>query len=175
MNEATTPQKDYILSLLAARLVESDLRQTIEAGWDTLTKPEASIVIDALKNSPYLPKNLGTLATLPHAKYAVPVEMVEHSIGEVIRDSLLFLEVKEFKGTIYMRRLHGSWGGFSKTKLTRADERVVCDVIATDPMAFIKKFGEHYARCARCGAELTDEKSRATYLGPDCRKALGVS
>lgn len=181
MNDATTPQKDFILSLMGQREVAPELRDGITAEWDSLTKGRAGELIDALKSLPYAPNGgksaspaYQALCDLPKTKFAIPAGLIASAVSESV-DDLMFVEVKEYKGTTYLRRLYGSWGDFRRERLSRDDEKAVVGILGSDPLRFVKEFGQHHARCANCNAELTDEKSRQYFLGPDCRKKLGIS
>lgn len=180
MNDATTKQIDFIVSLLGDRDVSQEMRLAIDAGWGSLTKWEASSLIETLKNLPYKKKSVSfstpsALAELPKSYYAIS----SHAVNLVLRDEqidndYMFVVVAEFKGTRYMRKLLGNLGGFTRVKLSYRDARAVADLLSTEPLMFIQKFGELHSVCGKCGAELTDEKSRKFGFGPDCRKELGI-
>lgn len=182
MNDATTPQKDYILSLLSAREVAAELRKTIDAGCVTLTKVEASMVINSLKNAPYASKvsfsaapTTTGLASLPKSFYAIPAAEANLAMTNYVEGGeLLFVQVREYMSTRYIRRLTGSVGGFTRHKLDRVDEKGLIALLGTDSLRFITLFGQHYSVCGKCSAELTDTKSRASGFGPECRKTLGL-
>lgn len=94
--------------------------------------------------------------------------------GLEVKGDLLFLEVRRYKETTYMRRLHGAPGRFSRTRFTASQTIALAAVIKGKHVEYARLFGEHYSVCGRCGAELTDQKSRETYLGPTCRKVFGL-
>jgi hypothetical protein len=74
---------------------------------------------------------------------------------------------------LYMRRLTGSVGGFTRWKVANDDAVTLVNIIAQDPYKYTKIFGQHYSCCGSCGAELTDPISRELQLGPECRKKFG--
>jgi hypothetical protein len=86
---------------------------------------------------------------------------------------LLFLEIREYMGNLYMRRLTGAVGGFTRHKVPSKDSVAIMNIIAQDPYKYAKIFGQHYSCCGSCGAELTDPVSRDLQLGPECRKKFG--
>lgn len=44
--------------------------------------------------------------------------------------------------------------------------------IAADPVAAGKRFAEFTTRCCMCGRRLRDAKSKASGIGPECRKTV---
>lgn len=171
---ATERQQTFIASLLAER--EYTLGDVV------ISSPrEASALIDALLRAPKRANArrgdqelFEALSSVQKSRYAIPTsEMFLETLDENIAGDLLFVEVREYRGTLYIRRLHGSVGGFSRTKLSRKDSLVILRHIARDAYKYARTFGEHYSCCGKCGAELTDERSRALLLGPECRKAFG--
>lgn len=187
---ATAPQISFLRDLLAKREVDTLSRTTLEAklGTATLTKVEASNAITTLKASPFAKKApvfeaddprkavLAVLETIPHGSFAIPTEEVNMALTHtnVQGNDLLFIAVSEFRGTLYMRRLHGAPGGFTRSRVSISDALTIARVIASDPTRYGKIFADHYSICARCHAELTDETSRDLGYGPTCRKAYGL-
>lgn len=173
LNNATPKQQSFIIDLLNKREY---------AGNDIISNPkDASALIDKLLNAPFKKVVKGTdpfyeaLCALPVANYAIPVEALSHLfLDEVIHSDHLFVAIKEFKGRVYLRRLHGSVGSFTRTKLSKEDTGQIVQILGQDPYHFTKVFGEHYKCCGKCGADLTDDKSRELMLGPVCRKAFGL-
>lgn len=180
MNEATTPQKDFILSLMGDRDVPQHLRNAIDAEWATLTKVAASALIGELKGFPYKRNDRvkfvdPVLVNLPRSFYAIPVFQADTAVLDVnLHGDLMFVEVAEFRGTVYMRNLHGAPSRFNREKMSRRDVSGIARLLECDPLKYIRLFGQHFTVCGKCGAELTDQKSRETGFGPHCRKALGV-
>jgi hypothetical protein len=112
---------------------------------------------------------------MPKSKYAIPVDELDIAPlqGTPLTGDLLFVEVREYEKVLYMRRLTGSVGGFNRDKMPAGDVKIIADIIAANPYKYARLFGEHYACCGKCGAELTDPTSRSLFLGPECRKAFG--
>jgi hypothetical protein len=143
---------------------------------NALSKSDASSLIDMLIKAP---KRKGgrtaiqeILATVPKSKYAIPAELLAGTDFSITND-LLFVEVKEYMNNLYARQLHGAPGRFNRSRIDNAALKVIIGIIATDPYKFAKLFGDHYACCGSCGAELTDQRSRELMLGPECRKKFG--
>lgn len=175
---ATEKQISYLTDLLATRECDPDektrLADLIVAG--ELEKKAASAAIDLLKEAPRKTESTLSpmqrlLSTVPKSKYAVPTEelICSESEGDFSGD-LVFIELKEFMGTLYVRQLVGAPGRFSRLRMTSRQTKDIMAIVATDPYNYAKLFGEHYSCCGSCGAELTDQKSRELMLGPECRK-----
>ena len=180
MNTMTQKQQDFILSLLDGREVHEDFIIELNSAWDSLTVGNASSIIDTLKKMPFKKKSVAfstpsALAELPKSFYAVSSISANMVLkDEVIENDYVFVVVAEYMGTRYMRKVLGSVGGFTRVKMSPRDVRAMADLLSTEPMMFIQKFGELHEVCGKCGADLTDEKSRAFGFGPDCRKELGI-
>jgi Family of unknown function (DUF6011) len=50
----------------------------------------------------------------------------------------------------------------------------VIKIIAQDPLAASKLFGQEFGRCGVCGRGLTNDESRALGIGPVCGARLGI-
>lgn len=180
---ATEKQQAFITSLVDDR--ECD-KAAILADLPTMSKKKASEIISHLLAAPKRPKAATaagaskgnpSLTGMIKSRYAVPTSefaMVADLPGlDTVKGDLIFVEVKEYRGTVYMRRLHGSLGDFTRSRLPREAVDALAGIIKTDAYRYVRLFGEHYCCCGKCGSPLTDEKSRALLLGPDCRKAFG--
>jgi hypothetical protein len=183
----SSKQADFIESLLIKR----DVADAVAAGIlekladGEVSKAAASSLIDDLLTKPLRPKAKATagdkrspmqelLASVPKSKYAIPTEELELTdADDSFTGDLVFLELREYSNTLYMRQLHGAPGGFSRSKLTVASVKAIIAILARDPYHYARVFGEHYACCGSCGAELTDPTSRELQLGPECRKKFG--
>ncbi len=172
---ATPRQQDFIASLLSER--------EYTLGDVAINSPrEASALIAELLRAPRraVARQTDTelfeaLSSVQKSKYAIPTsELFLELLDENVTGDLLFVEVREYRGTTYIRRLHGSVGDFNRSKLSRKDSLTILRHIARDAYKYARTFGEHYSCCGKCGAALTDERSRALLLGPDCRKAFGL-
>jgi len=173
---ATPAQKDFILSLLADRKVDESVVATLNENWEALTKQEASSTIDALKSCPRsaVPAT-SAFAGLAKSFYAVPAHVANATLTDLsVSNDLLFLVIDEFRGTVYMRQVHGAPGDFSRSRMTRGDAKAMADLLRTDELGFIKLFGQHFTVCGKCGANLTDQSSRERGFGPDCARQLGI-
>lgn len=179
---ASDRQMSFAKDLLATR--EYDINDEfiafavdlVEA--DALDKSNASKLISTLINAPKRAGARGVLQdalkTIPKSRYAIPTEMlVACDSSDKFHGDLVFIEVKEYMQTLYMRQLHGAPGRFNRSKLSQDSVKAIISIIAADPYKFTRIFGEHYTCCGSCGAELTDPKSRELMLGPECRKKFG--
>lgn len=181
---ASQKQLDFIAKLRSERaptpFTERQLTYALSTG---MTSKAASGFIDNLlkadKRAPVIAGPVGNhdvraaLLDVELSKYAVPANLLMIP-GLDIKGDLLFLEVRRYKETVYMRRLHGAPGQFQRTRLTASQTIALAAVIRNKHVEYARLFGEHYACCGRCGAELTDQKSREVFLGPECRKVFGV-
>jgi hypothetical protein len=173
-------QVDFILTLLKERDVNETTANKTREGLPAMNKREASDLISLLLKLPKRPSEYRVniahthLSTIQKSKYAVPVDHIKHlDFDFEVHGDLLFLEVREYMGTLYMRRLTGSLGGFTRHKLSVRDVIDLVKVISSNEYLYVKTFGEHYSCCGSCGAELTDPISRTLQLGPECRKKFG--
>ena len=178
MNTATDAQTNYIDTLLTQREVPEVLRKAIAGNTLPLTSVAASVIITTLRALPFArPVEAARPATpdlagIPLSKYAIPTLEIPGDAGT--RGDLLFVEVKNYRGSVYMRRLTGNVGGFSRTRMPAAEIETLAAIVRTNPLRYTQLFGAHYGVCGCCGAELTDEMSRSLLLGPVCRKRFNL-
>lgn len=133
-----------------------------------LSTRDASREIDALKATPRAANvdraiRGGLFHDLPKSKYAI--------IEDGVRT---FWEIKEFRGTTYLRLLVGAPGDFRRVRVEFPRTTRVVAEIRRDPHAAALAFAQHYTCCAVCGADLSDETSVALGLGPICRQRFGL-
>lgn len=181
---ASEKQVSFLTDLLDSRECDADLRGALLEAIEmkTLTKQLASFSIDSLLQMPRAKKPAAGLsplqaflAEIPKSKYAVPTaELMLSDFEDSFNGDLVFLELKEFNGRRYVRRLTGAPGAFTRSKLTADQTKFLFEIIAKDPLKYARIFGEHYTCCGSCGAELTDARSRELQLGPECRKKFGL-
>ncbi len=180
---ASEKQVAFIDSLLNERELDAIQVSSFRSMLPTMTKKQASGTIDILLSQPKRVEKVPgatksllqeALSKAPKSKYAVPVSELDISLEDTpLTGDLLFIEVKEYMNNLYMRRLTGSVGGFTRHKVPSQDSIVIMNIIAKDPYKYTKIFGQHYSCCGSCGAELTDPVSRDLQLGPECRKKFG--
>ena len=180
---ASEKQVAFIDSLLNERELDAIQVTSFRSMLPTMTKKQASGMIDILLRQPKRVEKVPgatksllqeALSKAPKSKYAVPVSELDISLEDTpLTGDLLFIEVKEYMNNLYMRRLTGSVGGFTRHKVPSQDSIVIMNIIAKDPYKYAKIFGQHYSCCGSCGAELTDPVSRDLQLGPECRKKFG--
>jgi hypothetical protein len=185
LKPASEKQIDFVRDLLVARDCSAELSSPIEEALEagTLSSSAASDFIDTALKLPRVskaemssssPMQLA-LAGLPKSKYAIHVDYLDvTNVGHTVHGDYLFVEIREYNGYRYMRRLQGSVGGFTRIKMSLEDVVDVTNALREDSYSFAKKFGEIYSCCAKCGAELTDPVSREMYLGPTCRKEFAM-
>lgn len=183
---ASEKQISFVTDLIAKREVAADIAADIAEliALGTYTKAQASDNIGAFLSLPKRAAVAATakatgmqalLASVPKSKYAIPVEELEFTdADDNFRGDLVFLEIKEYMQTLYVRQLHGAPGGFTRSKLSIKSVTAIIAILARDPYKYVKTFGEHYSCCGSCGAELTDVRSRELQLGPECRKKFGL-
>lgn len=185
---ASEAQVSFIRSLVERRLLSSRLEESFKAiNLDTISMPEASLLITTLKAQPFKPVAAypapadrseldKALSVIPKSKYALLFEDLGNGLTDVpaYRNDTLFVEVREYKGKIYMRRLHGAVGGFTRSRINTRDTIAIANTIAKNPLEAAQRFGRLYSCCAVCAADLTDETSRALSLGPVCRTRFGL-
>lgn len=130
------------------------------------------------------PAGRGLFEDVPDGRYAISrpflhVHDVDHLIGG--EGDMIFVRVNTWtppgKAPVtYLRQLKGAPGAFDKLKLERdVTRRVVAALQAQGVLDAGLRFSQHYSRCARCLAELTDQRSRETGYGPDCRGVMGIA
>jgi len=180
---ASEKQVAFIDSLLTERELDAIQVSSFRSMLPTLTKKQASGMIDLLLRLPQKATKVPgadksllqeALSSAPKSKYAIPTSELDISLeGTPLTGDLLFIEVKEYMGNLYMRRLTGSVGGFTRHRVPSQDSITIMNVISQDPYKYAKIFGQHYSCCGSCGAELTDPVSRDLQLGPECRKKFG--
>jgi hypothetical protein len=182
---ASEKQLSFINDLIDSREIELGDIEVFREQIKTIDKKHASTMIDTLIR---LPKRVtkvavtsGKASTLqeslrlaPKSKYAIANEELDISLESTkLTGDYLFIEIREYMGNLYMRRLYGAPGGFSRVRVQNADAVTIVNHIAQDPYKYTRTFGEIYSCCGSCGADLTDPRSRELQLGPECRKKFG--
>ncbi|HEV7950569.1 MAG TPA: DUF6011 domain-containing protein [Glaciihabitans sp.] len=171
---ATDNQRGYILGLARQRVMPVNVLHKIIALCKArdFTKSQASKVIDDLKTLPLKP---ATVAAAPAARGAgilpgveLPIKFALPGASVGAPDELLFGEVKEYRGTRYVRVLRGAPGDFARIKPEYALARRMVAELEKDVVGAMRRFGTHFAVCGMCAAPLTDELSRARMFGPTC-------
>lgn len=181
---ASEKQIKFINDLIVDREMEDSVREGYKLALTTMDKKAASKLIDLLLSLPKAttkvpvaagkPSLQEALSKAPKSKYAIPVEELDIALNSTpLHGDLLFIEIREYMNNLYMRRLTGSVGGFTRWKVANDDAVALVNIIAQDPYKYTKIFGQHYSCCGSCGAELTDPISRELQLGPECRKKFG--
>lgn len=190
---ASYKQRKYIRGLLDERdvseLTKTNLLEVIEnVDLPKTGENSASSIISMLlglkrkpksaaprEATPAEPSNLYLLQT---GMFAIPVSELSPELQVLAGHSdLLFGEVREWQKRRFVNALKGAPGAFARTRLAKETahlRREVVDILIRDQHKYVKLFGEHYTCCGSCGAELSDDTSRALKLGPECRKKFGL-
>ena len=191
---ATERQLSYLDDLVEKRAVPQYMADDYTAKRSVLRKKQASTLIDVMLKFPIrktdvrdmpsekmserqklLAELLNEMETFPQAKYAIPAEeLMMDLLKKPIRNDHVFCELKEYRGKLHFRQLHGAPGSFSRSTFPVEDSLVFARIIKRDPYKYTRIFADIYQCCGKCGADLTDEISRSLRLGPICRKGFGV-
>lgn len=163
----TPKQLGFIASLAAERVLPDNTRgayiRNLVAG--TAAQPnaaQASKMIEWLLELPKAPVVAET--SVPEGRYAV---INEAGVTEFFKVDC---------------PTEGKWAGYVFVKQQASDDLYpvkgarksdVLARIAADPDA-LARYGQELGCCGRCGRTLTDEVSRATGIGPECAKILGM-
>jgi hypothetical protein len=185
---ATEKQISFLDDLLNSRVVPGEIAAEYIALRNTIELKKASDLISMFLQFPRgegvkTPEQLAdpvyaelmeALASIPLSKYAIPVsELMTDFLKDPVHGDLVFLEVKEYMGKLFIKKLFGSVGSFTRVRIKNEDALAFVRVIKKDPYKYARKFAEHYQCCGKCGAELTDPRSRELMMGPYCRTAFG--
>jgi hypothetical protein len=192
---ASEKQIKFLDDLLNSKAVPATIVEVFTAQKATLTKKQASGYISMFlgfpNGEPAKPVGMvltpeqearqrlfaelnEALQTIPKSKYAIPVtELMLDFMKQPVHGDLVFLEVKEYMKRLQMNKLFGSVGAFSRVRPAVEDALAFVRIVQKDPYKYARNFAEHYKCCGKCGAELTDPRSRELMLGPDCRRAFG--
>lgn len=169
-------QRSFLTTLLEERahtplpsIDEMDSRGASTAITYLLTCPKVVKVA-----APAAPAIASRFDGIPLSKYAIAREDIE-VLGLDVRLSgdLLFIELRKYKDTVFMRKLTGAPGWFTRTRLSRRDEDLLVKVLELGAEKHAKRFSEAHKCCACCLAELTDQTSRERGFGPVCAKRFG--
>lgn len=173
---ASIKQIDFINSLLSSRDIVEVEAAMIKDHLYGMTSAQASQIINRLLSLPKIAqKRQNILEKIPTGKYAIPADEINLLLDETtINGDLLFVEIRTYQKTTYMRKLVGSIGAFTRIRMSHVEVERLAQIIEKDPYKYTKLFGEHYTCCGRCGAPLTDPESRRLFLGPECRKHYSV-
>lgn len=168
---ASPAQIKFITDLARERDVTDEQRDfvnQVESGKITLTKAQASRLIEALQAKPKVARRAAAPAQAPaveNGRYAIDYNGV-----------LKFFKVNT--------PTEGRWAGFTfvdaqggpelypvKDRAYKAD---VLALIAADATEAMLRYGRELGHCGHCGRALTDELSRYLGIGPVCRANLDL-
>lgn len=197
MEMASEKQLKFLDDLLVQKSIPEAILSVYDAQKATLTKKQASGYISMFLGFPKAEVKIApgvagllteeqqrrlrlnaelneALSTVPKSKYAIPVdELMVDFLKKPVHGDLVFVEVKEYMKRLQINKLFGSVGAFTRVRPDVEDSLAFIRIIQSDPYKYARKFAEHYQCCGKCGAELTDPRSRELMLGPDCRRAFG--
>lgn len=137
------------------------------------TQAEVSRQIDKALTKPRRSSPTGHVfpESVPNGKFAIRTAALTTAYSD---NEYAFFEVRKTAKSRAIRRLHGAPGAFFRSVLSPAARTEVLEYLS-DPDRVLeagKTFTREYSRCYRCGAELTDDQSRADSLGPVCKKQM---
>ena len=191
---ATERQLNYLDALVDKRAITQQMREDYAAKRGSLRVKEASTLIDVMLKFPIKKTDLrdmpieqmserqklfaelmNEMEQFPEAKYAIPAgEVMMDLLKKPINNDHIFCELKRYRGKLHFKQLHGAPGSFSRSMMPIEDALVFARIIKKDAYRYTSIFADIYQCCGKCGADLTDETSRALRLGPICRKGFGV-
>jgi hypothetical protein len=165
---ATDRQLNFIMGMGQVRntdlLGDTDSR-ALETWMDvlqqnTVTKREASHLIDVLHDLPYKPAATTVPEpTVPDGRYAID-----------LHGTLRFYVVSNVT--------EGKWAGRTFVSQMASDDELpvrdaitrnaILEIIARDPREAMIRYGLEIGRCGRCGRTLTKPESIAAGIGPVC-------
>lgn len=153
------------------------------------SQKDVSAMIDRALKAPRRPKTVAPAIpaaaaryaslvpdSVPNMKFAIPTMLLTGLPKGWERQEFLFVEVKKSGRKRVVRRLLGAPGHFSRVGLPFEVRESVLRLLEKQEFAAsaAHKFGEVYQICKRCGAELTDDTSRARLAGPVCYNLIGT-
>lgn len=172
---ASEKQINFILSLEQERShdkVQGDTIETIMNALqgNTVTSSEASAAIGDLLAQPKVIKGEAAASVKPAADRNLlgPIPISKYAV-EIAGEGLVFLEVKEYKDTRYLRQLIGAPGDWKKIKPVGARRvQLASAIMEMTPAVAAHRYSVEFTCCAACGSPLSDELSRARGIGPVC-------
>lgn len=159
---ATEPQKKFVRDLLAERV--SDDFGTID--FDTLSSYRAHNLIDTLLARPKVATTAPAQA--PVASPAVPEGYYALHIARDAQKTSFFKVSAPTEGRWAGRVFLAQLASDNEWPVKGARRGMVMAEIAKDYHAAGARFGRRIGRCCRCHRTLTDDKSRANGIGPEC-------
>lgn len=160
----TSAQTSYAESLARSELACPD--ETI-AKFPTMSRIEMSRLIQDLKNR--RDARLAKVVTQAQAQVlAIPAGRYALVVADRVR--LYRVRISATTKRPYLVAMVGNGERYMGTQGTAG---VLLTRIAEDPKAAAMLYAEHTGHCSKCGILLTDPKSVAAKIGPDCAKAWG--
>lgn len=132
---------------------------------------------DVLRNRPLDPGQPGLdLSVLPKSGHGVlRVAIEDHAEGQ-----LVFMQICQNRasGIVVLQEVGGNEPLYLGTQRPghpyKGKRTVELEAVLADPEAAVRRYGRELSHCGHCGAQLTDETSRAFGMGPKCRTKWGV-
>jgi hypothetical protein len=175
--EVSAQGRDAVLTAMGdARIPPRDFRPIIDRLMAAPRRTRSSAASPSTGPAPVRPPTIDQRlrsTELPKGRYAIPRANI--ALGSPLEQAFganehIFVEVKEYQETRYIRQLHGAPGSYTRSKPTREQQDQVIDTLTltpTTPLECAQLFGVLRSCCGSCGADLTDDRSRALHLGPD--------
>ena len=127
---------------------------------DSLTKSEASLVIDVLVKQPIKAATNIVPESIPDERYA----FMNHDLGKVV-----FYRVATRKdGYRLVQKVLGAPGDFRYEAVYNPEASKAAEAIEPDPAFASQLFGRAVGACRVCGSPLTDPDSIRMGIGPVC-------
>lgn len=176
---ASEPQLNYLRKLRDGKdlssLSEAQQDWLASTDFDTfpseLPKARMIVVIDQLKDLPWMKRDRSFKSDLPDGRYGIK-DVPGH------KNKVSFFQLRTPK--------QGDWVGYQFTdQIVGHGKRFAVKETATRTKIHelikeqgvtecLQRFGIEFKHCGRCGRELTDDTSRARGIGPDCWAILGM-
>lgn len=150
---ASEKQVNFVKSLVEQKGAEAP-------DYDTLTKSQASGLIEDLLNQPNAPKAEGEKDNVPAGRYAITGEDGTTDFYRVDKP-----ESGKWAGWTFVKiQLGGDY-----QRLSQANQKsVLAKIEAAGPKEAAIRYGRELGHCAMCGSELTNPDSIEAGIGPIC-------
>lgn len=168
MARTVTPASMKTIDLIVTLCIERGLDRPTDQEFADLSQSGASELIKKIKatprNTPKVPTAVTVDAVVPDGRYAIAGE----------DGDLRFYRVTNGTGHWAGRTFVKVMASDAEYPVTKASARtVILQKIAANPREALEAYGKEIGRCGACNRTLTDAKSRARGLGPDCAERLG--
>ena len=150
---ASEKQVNFVKSLV-------DQKGADAPDYDTLTKSQASGLIEDLLNQPNAPKGEDEKDSIPAGRYAITGEDGTTDFYKVDKP-----EQGKWAGWTFVKIQLGN----DEQRLSQANQKSVLEKIeAAGPKEAAVRYGRELGQCAMCGSDLTNPDSIEAGIGPIC-------